>query len=145
MLLEPTPDLDTCLVEKIRKDVDILTKKRSNIVEDILSLPEDDTASLNEATSMENDLENLTLKLIKLTDDREKREHRTTEEASASSGVRLPKISVPTFDGKILSWKSIWEQFEATIQSKAGLNDIEKLTYLQDALKNSPARLMIQG
>ena len=29
--------------------------------------------------------------------------------------------------------------------SKAGLNDIEKLTYLQDALKDSPARFMIQG
>ena len=29
--------------------------------------------------------------------------------------------------------------------SKAGLNDIEKLTYLQDALKVSPVRYMIQG
>ena len=56
--------------------------------------------SLNEATSLEDELGNLTLKLIKLTHDREKREHWTTEEASASSGVRLPKISVPTFDGK---------------------------------------------
>ena len=67
------------------------------------------------------------------------------EKASASSGVRLPKISIPTFDGKILIWKSFWEQFDATIHSKAGLNDIEKLMYLQDALKNSPARFMIQG
>ena len=87
----------------------------------------------------------MTLKLIKLTHDREKRDHRTTDEASASPGVRLPKISIPTFDGKILSWKSFWEQFDATIHSKAGLNDIEKLTYLQDALKDSPARFMIQG
>ena len=59
----------------------MLTKKLSDIVEDILSLPEDDTASLNEATSMEDELGNLTLNLIKLTHDREKREHRTTEEA----------------------------------------------------------------
>ena len=122
----------------------MLTRKLSNIVEDILSLPEDDTASLNEATSMEDELGSLTLKLIKLTHDQEKREHRTTDEASASPGVRLPKISIPTFDGKILSWKSFWEQFDATIHSKAGLNDIEKLTYLQDALKDSPARFMIQ-
>ena len=57
----------------------------------------------------------------------------------------MPKISIPTFDGKILSWKSFWEQFDATIHSKAGLNDIEKLTYIQDALKDSPARFMIQG
>ena len=86
-LLEPTPALDICLVEKMKKDVDMLTKKLSNIVEDIhvLSLPEGDTASLNEATSMEDDLGSLTIKLIKLTHDREKREHRTTEEAIVRS------------------------------------------------------------
>ena len=88
----------------------------------------------------------MTLKLIKLTHDREKREHRTTDEASASPGVRLSKISIPTFDVIILAgWKSFWEQFDTTIHSKVGLNDIEKLTYLQDALKDSPARFMIQG
>ena len=37
--LEPTPDLDVCLVEKLKKDVDALTKRLSDIVEDVLSLP----------------------------------------------------------------------------------------------------------
>ena len=68
-----------------------------------------------------------------------------TTDYGRGSGVRLPKISIPTFDGKTLSWKSFWEQFDATIHSKAGLNDIEKLAYLQDALRDSPARFMIQG
>ena len=61
------------------------------------------------------------------------------------SKVKLPKISVPTFDGQILNWKSIWAQFDATIHSKTGLNDIEKLVYLQDALKDGPAKFVIQG
>ena len=52
--LEPTPDLDVCLVEKMKGDIDGLTKKLSDIVEDILSLPEDDDTSLNEATSVED-------------------------------------------------------------------------------------------
>ena len=107
-LFEPTPALDICLVEKMKKDVDMLMKKLCDTVEDILSLSEDDTASLNEATSMEDELGSMTLKLIKLTHDREKRDHRTTDEASASPRVRLSKISIPTFDGKILSWKSFW-------------------------------------
>ena len=38
------------------------------------------------------------------------------------SGVKLPKISVPTFNGKVINWKSFWEQFDATIHCKAGLN-----------------------
>ena len=59
-------------MEKMKKDVDMLTRKLSDIVEDVLSLQEDDTASVNEATSMEDELGSLTLKLIKLTHDREK-------------------------------------------------------------------------
>ena len=94
---------------------------------------------------MENELGNLTLKLIKLRRDGENGKHRTMEYASASSGVQLPKISVPTFDGKALCWKSFWEQLDATIHSNVGLNYIEKLTYLEDALKDSPAMFMIQG
>ena len=57
------PDLDVCLVKKLKKDV---TKRLSDIVEDMLSLPEDDTTLLKEAASMEDELGNMTLKLIKL-------------------------------------------------------------------------------
>ena len=48
--------MDICLVEVMKKDVDILKKKLSHIVEYILSLPENNTASLNEATSMQDEL-----------------------------------------------------------------------------------------
>ena len=129
----------------MKKDVDMLTKKLSDFGEDILSLPYDDTAALNEATSMDDELGSLALKLMKLTHVRNQRELLTTEEASVSSAVQLLKNSIPTFDGKIICCKSFWEQFDATIHSKAGLNDFEKFTYLQDALKDSPSRFMIQG
>ena len=53
-LLEPAPALDICLVKKVKRDIGMLTKRLSDIVKDVLSLPEDDTASLNEVTSMED-------------------------------------------------------------------------------------------
>ena len=31
------------------------------------------------------------------------------------SGVKLPKVSAPTFDGNVLNWKSFWEKFDTTI------------------------------
>ena len=34
------------------------------------------------------------------------------------SGVKLPKIDVPTFDGKMLNWTTFWEQFKVSIHSK---------------------------
>ena len=27
------------------------------------------------------------------------------------SEIKLPKVRVPTFDGKVLNWKNFWEQF----------------------------------
>ena len=61
------------------------------------------------------------------------------------SRVKLPKVSVPTLDGKVLSWKSFWEQVDTKIHSKTGLNNSKKLIYLQNALKVGPVRLVIQG
>ena len=56
------------------------------------------------------------------------------------SGLQLPRIEVPTFDGNILNWRIFWEQFESTVHTKTQLSDSDKLTYVRDALKDSPAR-----
>ena len=61
------------------------------------------------------------------------------------SEVKLPKVNVPTVDGKVPNWKNFWEQFDATIHSKTGSTDTAKFMYLQDALKDGPARFIIQG
>ena len=60
-------------------------------------------------------------------------------------GVQLPRIEVPTFDGNILNWQIFWEQFDSAIHNKSQLNDSDKLTYLRDALKDGPARYVIEG
>ena len=58
--------------------------------------------------------------------------------------MKLPKVSVPTFDGKVLNLRIFWEQFDVTIHSKTGFSDTAKLMYLQVALKDGPARFVIQ-
>ena len=52
---------------------------------------------------------------------------------------------VPTFDGTILNWRPFWEQFQAAAHDKPCLGDVDKLTYLRDALKGGPAMYIIQG
>ena len=84
-LLEPTPNLDVCFVKKLEKDVSVLPKRLSYIVEGILSLPEVDTTLINEAASMGDELGNMTLKLIKYLHNQE---HWIMEKAGASSRVR---------------------------------------------------------
>ena len=60
-------------------------------------------------------------------------------------GVKLPKLSAPTFDGKLTSWTSFWEQFNVAIHSRTTLSDVEKLAYLRNSLKEGTAKGIIEG
>ena len=46
-----------------------------------------------------------------------------------SSGVKLPKISVPTFDGNLLHWRSFWEQFSVSVHDRDSLSNTEKMYF----------------
>ena len=56
------------------------------------------------------------------------------------SGVKQPKMNVPTFNNNTLNWNTFSQQFNLAIHSKAQLDDTEKLAYLRDMLKDGPAR-----
>ena len=58
---------------------------------DTLPLPKEDTTLLNETASMEDELGNMMLKLVKLPHNQG---HQIMEEAGASSGVQLHKVSI---------------------------------------------------
>ena len=57
--------------------------------------------------------------------------------------VKLPKLSAPTFDGKITSWTSFWEQFHIVIDSRTNISNVEKLAYLRNSLKDGSAKGII--
>ena len=63
----------------------------------------------------------------------------------AMARVNLPRIEIPIFDGNIFNWYLFWEQFQAAVQDKPQLEEVDKLTYLRDALKDGPARNIIKG
>ena len=132
-----------------------LSKTLSDIVNYILSLPEDDPRLMHQSSSLKDSMQKVSLKLKKLA-----RTHEVTTRSinevpvpsvinlpriEVPSGINLPRIEVPTFNGDILKWKFFWEQFEATVHSKPQLSDTEKLTYLRDALKDGPAKTIMQG
>ena len=49
------------------------------------------------------------------------------------------------FDGHSLNWVMFWKQFEAAIYSNRQLSDTDKLTYLQQVVKNGTARDVNEG
>ena len=62
-----------------------------------------------------------------------------------TGGVRLPKISVPNFDGNVINWRSFWEQFTVSVHDWSNLSPAEKLTYLKHAAKEGPAKHVVEG
>lgn len=61
---------------------------------------------------------------------------------SNTSGVRLPKLNVPTFDtcSNIIHWTQFWEQFTIYVHDRKNISNAEKIVYLQNALKDGSAK-----
>jgi len=45
---------------------------------------------------------------------------------SSTQFSKLPKLTLPTFDGDILQWQSFWDYFESSIHSNGNLTDVQK-------------------
>ena len=54
------------------------------------------------------------------------------------------KTSVPKFHGNILHWSSFWDQFKSVINDREKLPHGQKLVHLRDAVKDGPARMVIE-
>ncbi|KAK9739455.1 Protein of unknown function (DUF1759) [Popillia japonica] len=54
--------------------------------------------------------------------------------------VKLPTITLPTFDGTFTLWREFYDAFTALIHSNNSLSDVQKLSYLKSSLKNEPVK-----
>ena len=61
---------------------------------------------------------------------------------TSTSGLKLPKLSLPTFTGKYSEWTPFSDTFNSTVDSNRTLSNIQKLHYLKSSLKDEPARLL---
>ena len=48
---------------------------------------------------------------------------------------RLPKLTIPTFNGDPLAWQSFWDCFDAAVHSNPTLTGVQKLSYLRAQLQ----------
>ena len=58
--------------------------------------------------------------------------------------MKLPKLTIPSFSGDILSWKGFWDQFSTAIDSNEHLSNIAKFNYLKSYLSGR-AQKLIEG
>ena len=140
-----TEPLDVYL-QQYEEQVRDLKAELGKILSDLLAIDLDESNELCRAQSrLENNIFSCGLKIKKLLTSVP-----TTTTASAptsveSSGVKLPRIDVPTFDGQVIDWNSFWEQFDISIHSRTKLSNTEKLVYLKQSLKDGTAKGVIEG
>ena len=70
---------------------------------------------------------------------------KTTSDSSEVKTVKLPSLSIPTFDGEPTKWKSYWQQFEATIHNSKKLDDELRMQYLLKSLVSKKAKDAVEG
>ena len=63
-------------------------------------------------------------------------------DASNNTKVKLPKLEVRKFSGKIQDWREFWDSLESAIHKNTSLSDVDKFTYLR-GLVEEPAKSAI--
>ena len=58
--------------------------------------------------------------------------------------VKLPKLTLKTFNGDLTKWETFWSVFESSIHSNSSLSAVDKFTYL-NSLLDGPALRAIDG
>ena len=58
--------------------------------------------------------------------------------------VKLPKLQMRNFSGKVQDWQEFWDSFKSAIDDDPGLAKIDKFKYLRSFL-DEPARRVISG
>ena len=62
------------------------------------------------------------------------------ELVEASETSRLPKLSLPTFNGNPLQWQTFWDSFNAAVHSNSNLSGVEKFNYLRAQTSGEAAK-----
>ena len=127
-LMAPRPGMDTCLLRQLRSQVNNMHSELADITHKTLS-----SDSGEEVTQEKPKVKKVLLK-IDLKVERLLQEVKNSHKISKAEAprIRLPKISVLSFNGNILNWNSFWEQFQLAVDT-------------MDAVKDSPVKYVFEG
>ena len=136
------PDaIDVCFLQQLEDDLIGYKMELREAHSDLLALSIDE---LDDSYEIQSSLESIvfdtSLKIRKLL-----HVEGNKPQQQDGRGVKLPKISVPQFNGDILSWKVFWEQFSVSVHDRTNLSPTEKLAYLRHSLNQGSAKHVIEG
>ena len=57
--------------------------------------------------------------------------------STAGPKVKLPKLTLKSFDGDITAWTPFWDSFKAGVHDNPSLSDVDKFNYLRGLLQRT--------
>ena len=136
-------DLDNEILELLTEHADKQTADKE--MDDALEYKEKLSCAL---ISIEEALEKLKLPNIQRSDSRESLASIGSLSSIGSQGkkvnVKLPKLELRKFNGKIYEWQEFWDGFCSAIHENEELANVDKFKYLKSFLEE-PARSVIAG
>ena len=108
-----------------------LSTIQSKLESCVLMEDEDETLADKEL-KLNRDIFDVSVKIKRLL---QSQPHASTS-VPVKSGMKLPKLDVPKFDGNIIHWRTFWEQFSVSVHGRDALSNAEKLTYLRHTLND---------
>ena len=149
----PVAEVDSCILQQFEEAFGVIKSQLADVSRQILSFDGDGGDLSEHHTRLSQCLFDECLKIKRLlrekVDTSTRRSTSTAASATTSTpdstGVKLPKLSVPTFDGNILHWRSFWEQYVVSIHDRTQLSPSEKLAYLKHAVQDGSARHVVEG
>ena len=115
-------------------------------VEDMLKEMEDEKLSVN-SSSKSHSVSRESIVTVASNDDGHSNESEFQPSKSWNDRtvrVKLPKLQMRSFSGKVQDWQEFWDSFKSAIHEDPGLAKIDKFKYLRSFL-DEPARRVISG
>ena len=139
--ISPDLEVDSCLLQQYEEQLSSLKTELMTVSHDILSIDDEDGGLAKQQMRVSQALFDVRLKIRHLLQAKTNALSPTADK----SGVKLPKLSVATFDGNIVNWHSFLEQFSISVYDRSSLSRTEKLTYLRHAVKDGSAKQVVEG
>ena len=142
--------LEKCTLDEIDDEVDESTDVSSRISESIVTINDYINSSVvlqkpttNPSQRPASPLETISPPPGIFTPPQPTTDHEVPESPAAQStstnrrnqGVRLPKISLPRFNGDVTRFQHFWQSFRCAVDQQQDISDVHKLNYLVNSLE----------
>ena len=147
-------DSDSVTLSEIEHLVKNFEEKLSNFdtreeeFEDLIEKEEELEEQISVASEFRSSKVSNFLKLKELIREKEVKRAESPNDSKRESNERieakLPKLELPKFSGDVTNWQSFYDRFNAIIDKRGDISDINKFTYLLSLLRDE-AKASVQG